>query len=210
MGNNIWNKEDFRMCGLGKKCKLVAIIKHTWKCLKWSRQRILRGYADCDKWEMFDYLQHLIPDMLQDFRDNRTGSPGYLGENYTNEEGILVNDTCHEEWDKILDQMIYLWKESTEDTCTRKNPYAEEYYKAHREFDKKYGVFGEKLQTEKELEENRKRGGGGKIHFMFEVPEYKDISEKYMEEEHRIDEYRSRCKDDALDLLKEYFFSLWD
>ena len=50
-------------------------------------------------------MQNLIPEMLQDMRDNRCGSPGYLGENYTNEEGILVNDTCHEEWDKILDHI---------------------------------------------------------------------------------------------------------
>ena len=56
---------------------------------------------------MFGYLQRLIPDMLQDLRDNRSGSPGYLGDNYKNEEGILVNDTCHAEWDKILDKMIF-------------------------------------------------------------------------------------------------------
>ena len=34
-------------------------------------------------------------------------SPSYLRENYTNEEGILVTDTCHDEWDKILDNMIF-------------------------------------------------------------------------------------------------------
>ena len=53
------------------------------------------------------------------------GSPAYLGQNYTNEEGILVNDTCHEEWDKILDQMIFLWREIDENTCSQKNPYDE-------------------------------------------------------------------------------------
>ena len=112
---------------------------------------------------MFGYLQRLIPDMLQDLRDNRSGSPGYLGDNYTNEEGILVNDTCHAEWDKILDKMIFLWRESREETCSRKNPFEEEYDKAFDEFHEKYGVLGEKLQTEAELEENRKRGGGGTV-----------------------------------------------
>lgn len=33
---------------------------------------------------------------------------------------------------------------------------------------------------------------------------------KYFEESHRIDEYRCRCKDEALDLLKEHFYALWD
>ena len=110
---------------------------------------------------MFGYLQRLIPDMLQDLRDNRSGSLGYLGDNYTNEEGILVNDTCHVEWDKILDKMIFLWRESREETCSRKNPFEEGYDKAFDEFHEKYGFLGEKLQTEAELEENRKRGGGG-------------------------------------------------
>ena len=107
--NNIWNKEGFIMCGLGEKSKVIAKIKHMRRCVRWSWQRIFRGYADCDKWNMYSYLQKLIPEMLQDMRDNRHGSPGYLGENYKNEEGILVNDTCHEEWDKILDHMIFLY-----------------------------------------------------------------------------------------------------
>lgn len=208
--NNIWEAEGFLMCGLGEKSKVMATIKHIGKCMQWSWQRITRGYADCDKWNMFNFLQNLIPEMLQDMRDNRCGSPGYLGENYTNEEGILVNDTCHEEWDKILDHMIFLWREADEDTCSRKNPYEAEYHKLSEEFRNKYGLLGEKLQTEEELEANRKRGGGGTVHFMDELPEYKEISNRYFEEEYKIEAYRSGCKDEALDLLKEYFYALWD
>ncbi len=208
--NNIWDKEGFLMCGLGEKNKTIARIKYFRKCIRWSWQRITRGYAECDKWNMFGYLQSLIPEMLQDLRENRMGSPGYLGENYTNEEGILVNDTCHEEWNKVLDHMIFLWKESNEDTCARKNPYDEEYHKAHKEFEDKYGFWGEKLQTKAELEANRKRGGGGMIHFMGELPEYKEISDKYFAEERRIEEYCCKCKDEALELLKEHFYALWD
>jgi hypothetical protein len=46
--------------------------------------------ADIDVWEMFSFLQSIIPDMLQKLKDTRHGSPGYLGENYTNEYGILL------------------------------------------------------------------------------------------------------------------------
>lgn len=208
--SNIWSKEDFDMCGLGEKNKFVAKMKHIKRCIQWSKQRIVRGYADIDRWNMFSYLQRLIPDMLQDLRDNRLGSPGYLGENYTNAEGILVNDTCHEEWDKILDKMIFLWRESKEETCRRKNPFEDEYDKAFAEFHEKYGMLGEKLQTEAELEENRKRGGGGTVHFMNELPEYKDIHDKHQIEEHKLEEYREKCKNEALDMLKEYFYSLWN
>ena len=78
------------------------------------------------------------------------------------------------------------------------------------EFTERFGLFGNKLQTEKELEENRKRGGGGTIHFMDELPEYKEISDKYREEEKRLEEYRRKCKDEAIDMLKQYFYDLWD
>lgn len=208
--NNIWDKEGFQMCGLGEKSRIIARIKYFGKCIRWSRQRIVRGYADCDKWSMYSYLQNLIPDMLQDLRDKRHGSPGYLGKNYTNADGILVNDTCHEEWDMILDRMIFLWRESNESTCIRKNPYDYEYQKAHKEFTEKYGLLGEKLQTVEELEENRKCGGGRTIHFMKELSEYKEISDKYDVEERKLEEYRNKSKDDALDMMKKYFFDLWD
>lgn len=135
---NIWNKYDFAMSGLGKKSKILAKIKHFFKCVKWSKQRITRGYCDCDVWEMFSFLQTLIPDMLQTLKDTRTGSPGYLGENYTNENGILVNDTCHEEWNCILDKMIFLWREAEKDTCSQKNPFDEAHSKAMDEFTERF------------------------------------------------------------------------
>lgn len=207
--NNIWNKDDLIMCSIGEKNKIKAKIRHIRRCIRWSWQRITRGYADCDTREMFYFLQNLMPEMLQEFKEDRTGSPGHLGENYYNEEGVLVNDTCHNEWNQILNQMIWLWRESNESTCGRVNPYEKEYTRALDEFEEKYGILGEKLQTEEELEENRQRGGGGTVHFMDELPEYKELCEKYMEAKYEISKYREECKDNAFELLKEYFFCLW-
>ena len=90
------------------------------------------------------------------------------------------------------------------------NHYEEEYFKASTEFEQKYGIIGEKLQTEAELEKARKRGGGGTAHFMDELPEYKEIYDLYMEEESRLEKYREQCQMEALDMLKEYFYLLWD
>lgn len=208
--NNIWNQEGFDMCGLYEKSKLIATLKHIKRCIRWSKQRIVRGYADIDRRNINSYLQVLIPDMLQDLRDHRLGSPSYLGENYTNDKGVLVNDTCHEEWDKILDKMIFLWRESREESCSLKNPYEEEYTKAFVEFYERYGILGEKLQTEDELKENQKRGGGGTVHFMDELPEYKEIDDVYSTEERKLEKYREQCKNEAFDMLKEHFYSLWD
>ena len=43
---------------------------------------------------------------------------------------------------------------------------------------------------------------------MKELPEYKEISDKYFEEDKRLEKYRFSSKDEAMDLLKEYFFDL--
>jgi len=207
---NIWNGYDFAMAGIGERFAFFGRLKHFAQCIKWSRQRIFHGYADCDVWSIYDFLQMLMPEMLQDLKDRRHGSPAFLGEIYTNEEGYLVNDTCHEEWDKILDRMIFLWREIYEDTCSKKNPYEDEYMKAFSEFCDKYGFLGQKLQTPEELENNKIRGGGGTMHSMDELPEYKEIYTKHYEEDKKLEEYRSECKDKAIDMLKEYFFCLWD
>ena len=206
---NVWRGNGFAMCGLGEKLKSLAKIKHAMRCLKWSKQRATRGFADCDVWNMYGYLEELMPAMLQYLKDNRMGSPAMLGENYTDEHGIMQNDACHKEWDKILDRMIFLWRELDEETCSEKNKYEKEYSKASDEFYKKYGFFGEGLETEEE-KEKAKKTGSRRMHFMNELPEYEEISRLHMEEEKRLAEYREKCKDEVFDLMKKYFFALWD
>lgn len=206
---NIWNINDFRMSGVGEKSRFHGAVRHFRKCLKWSRQRIVRGFADCDIWNLDHHIQHLMPAMLQHVKDNRNGSPSILGENYTNEDGILVNDTCHAEWDRILDRMIFLWRESDESTCSKKNPYEKKHWKASNDFHKKYGMFGRKLMT-KEEQERANKGGGCVVHFMSELPEYREIYAKYRRADERLSKYRSNCKNEAIDMLKKYFDVLWD
>ena len=45
---------------------------------------------------------------------------------------------------------------------------------------------------------------------MDELPEYKEISHNYRKESKILEDYRNISKDEALDMLKEYFFDLWD
>ena len=51
------------------------------------------------------------------------------------------------------------------------------------------------------------------LHKMFmpgDVPEFKDISDRYYEEYAAINEYRNQCKDKALELFGKWFWHLWD
>lgn len=76
------------------------------------------GILNIDYWFM-----NLMPDMLQQFKDMKHGSPGSLGTEYTDENGILRNDGSEEEWDKILEHMIFLFREMNKETCKKENPY---------------------------------------------------------------------------------------
>lgn len=120
---------------------------------------------------------NLMPDMQQQFKDTRHGSPSRLGIEYMDEHGISCNDECLVEWDKILDKMIFLFREMSEETCRKENPYQKEYEDTLQEFEIKYGIFGEKL------EEGKKNKLGRVVHFPSEIPEYKDIKDKYYTEE---------------------------
>lgn len=134
---NVWNSKELRWR-----------IRHPWKLLrfvflnmKYSWQRITKGYCDKDSWNIDRWFMDIMPNMLQQFKENRNGSPGILGTDYVDADGIRCNDTCHEEWDKILDEMIFLFKEMNEETCKRKNPYEDEdvennFYEAEKELDR--------------------------------------------------------------------------
>lgn len=57
---DIWSKPSYSK-------SISENIKHMKRCIKWSNQRVRRGYCDSDVWDMFGFLQKLIPDMLQTF-----------------------------------------------------------------------------------------------------------------------------------------------
>ena len=172
--------------------------------LKYCVQRIRKGYCDADVWDIYGWFLSVMPDMLQELKENHVAYPDPLdGETAsTEEEGIR-------RWESILDRMIFLFREADEDTCTKKNPYDKRYWKASKEFKKRYGPRGEKLRTEKDREE-RERTGRNRMYTMHDVPEYKDISSKWLHAELRLDRYRAGCRKEALELFNRYFDHLWD
>lgn len=204
---SVWNCYDFLMAGVGRKCTVLARIQHAVCCLKYSYQRIVRGYSDDDVWQMNDYMQKLVPKMVHELKEIRIGSPGVLGMNYVDDDGFYTNDKCHEEWDAILDRIVFLFQEMNEETCSRQNEYESEHLKMFEEFEEKYGLLGEKLQTEEELAKSEKTHAY-RVHFMNEIPEYRDLDEKYRQRDAELAKYRESCKDEAFDLLKKWFFWL--
>lgn len=198
--NNVWDWKEIKR-DLKQPWKIPGSILEN---IRYSWQRIVKGYCDKDLWNIDCWSMRVVPDMLQRFKDTKHGSPGILGEDYVDEDGILCNDTCHEAWDKILEEMIFLFREMNEETCQKKNVFEKEHKRIYDEFEKKYGSFGEKLENSAE------KTVGKRIHFPEELPEYKGIEEKYYACEKELCEYREKCKDKAFELFAKWFYYLWD
>ena len=105
--------------------------------------------------------------------------------------------------------MEFLFREANEDTCRKKNLYEEEHDLAQEEFTTKYGMFGEKLKTEEEIA-REKREHTHRLYMMSDVPEYAEISEKWLAAEGELREYRDRCLKQGMVLMTKYFWNLWD
>ncbi len=74
--------------------------------LTWFIQRGNGGVADCDVWDFDIYLSRVIKDGVSKLKERKQAIPGEL---------------TLEEWDSILDDIIYTFTE--EENVLDKNPY---------------------------------------------------------------------------------------
>lgn len=219
---NVFSKTDYHY---QMHKNIFGIPGLFFKDLKYCWQRICNGYCEKDTFSIDYWFLNVVPKMLKKFKENLHGAPGILlykdqPENFMNSPQCLnlsVEDTdvrqqenssvkdINVEWAEILERMIFLFNEANEENCEKKNPFEEEYEQVRKEFSEKYGKFGEKLNEGKE--ENHV---GTEIHFPREVPEYKEISEKFLEEEKKLNDYRDKCKNEAFELFSKWFWCLWD
>ena len=205
----------------------IRTVGDFFRSIKWAWQRATKGYCELDTYGDFDmygvgdWFLKTLPDMLQDIKNNKYGYPSVLLKESIERYGLKskdeynaaseelrnkIDDYGNEKWKKILSEMIFLLREANEDTCSKVNPYEEEYNRVSEEFCEKYGERGEKLLTE---EENVKETRSHPIYSPSHLPEYKEISELYFNEERKISEYQAQCKDKAIEMFSKWFYSLW-
>ena len=163
-------------------------------------QRLRYGYCYRDAWAIDQWFLVIIPNMLNDLRINGHGYPGsFTG---TEEENVR-------KWNRILEHMEFLFREANEETCHRKNPYEEAYDQAREAFTRKYGMFGEKLKTDEEKEQETDKGYSG-VHTMSDVADYKEILDQWFAAEKELASYRDRCMKEGMKLFTRYLWDLWD
>ncbi|SEA28278.1 hypothetical protein SAMN05216349_10890 [Oribacterium sp. KHPX15] len=206
----------------GKTCiekKYKGFEKPVDKIKRWKRnirfifQRVKYGYCDSDVWSIDYWFLMVMPGMLKQLKDTTHSYPDFCGNTshalFGTGKSDDVDNAGMKKWDDILSEMIFLLNESNEDTCTKKNKYEEDYHKAYQEFREKYGKHGQKLRTEDEIA-REKQEGLYRLYHPGDVPEYKEIEDRYFEESRKLDQYRDECKDRAIDMFKEWFWDLWD
>ena len=178
--------------------RVIPLVKQIGRDIKWAHQRIWRGYCDHDIFSIDCWFTDVMGRMLEQFRkihDSYPVAPGY-------EPHALMlddkdeNDAMSKAWDDTLARMVYLLKEMDEETCSQQNQYADEHFDAWLK-----------------CQEKEKSSDGERITkcvTLDEFPEYAELDKKYTDEEHRIREYRQKCKDEFFELFSKHFHDLWN
>ena len=86
-------------------------ITQAGRILKWSWQRITRGYADCDWWNFNSYISNLFSNALRSMK-NGASHPV---------------DMTSETWNAYLEEMAQLFYQCDESNDYYKNPAFDEY-----------------------------------------------------------------------------------
>lgn len=181
--------------------------KYPIQDIKYSIQRVVDGFSDYDLLDINDWFLTLMPKMLKRYRDECHGYPVYFemfGDDNSSKEEVAM-----EAWQATLDRIIFCLQEANEETCSKTNKYQEEFDKAFAEFEKKYGVLGEKLLTQEEVRKVNETGNR-RAYFLSDIPEYEELCNKYFESERALAEYREDNRMEAMKLLTKWFPSLYD
>lgn len=84
------------------------------------------------------------------------------------------------QWNITLNNMINYFKESTDEYCSEKNEYEEEYLNS----------------ICKGNQEN--------------LEKLQDIRNKWLDREEKVENYKNHMKDKALKMFSKYYYNLWD
>lgn len=80
--------------------------------IKFKMQKVQRGYSDIDVWNIHSWFLNTIVPMLKQLKETHMGYPCGM---------------TSEEWEQILDKMIFCFTEANEETCSQKNEYQLEF-----------------------------------------------------------------------------------
>lgn len=156
-------------------------VKRFFRCIKYSIQRITRGYCDQDIWNLNNSISVYLTSTIRHLAKHHWGYPGRSGE----------RGETDEDWTKCLNGIADMFEWSSEDSDFFENPYEE----AH-------DAIIENCHNNQNFDNRR-------ISFVY-TPEEKKIIDKYkvcLQTQYKMRQY---CLKEAFKELNEIYYYLWD
>lgn len=92
------------------------IISQTFTNFKHGWQRVTRGFADCDTWNLDDYILDLIPEMVEHLKENTHGFPCMefpsheAWQNYLHNEIVIPLRNARSDQKEQLNEYEYIYE----------------------------------------------------------------------------------------------------
>ena len=149
------------------------IFIHYFEDISCAFQRARFGYCYKDLYNIDIWFLTIMPKMLQKFKEKSMTYPSFL---------------TPEEWDDILDEMIFCFNEANVETCSLKN-----------EID--YDVSFDFIEQD---------NGFHTLDIKYLTKEDKEKQQLYQKREEKLEKYRNENLKKGLNLFVKYFKLLWD
>lgn len=112
-------------------------LKDIGREIKWAYQRVVRGWDDTAVWSVDQWLDGMMPDILNTLKLEKQGTPSvFFMDDEIDENGNVSEENhkkAHERWNKELDKMIggfvasrklrdldYNWRDKREEQAIKK------------------------------------------------------------------------------------------
>lgn len=149
------------------------LLFHYGRDLKCAYQRAVKGYCFRDLWAIDSWFLELMPRMLTEFKSKNDGYPADMED--------------PKDWDKILDHMIFCFKEANEETSSLKNEFN---YNCDFNFIPK----DENISS---------------LEIVYPTEEDKNNADLYYQKELQLMDYREAKLSEGLELFSKHVRSLW-
>ena len=156
-------------------------------------QRAKKGYSYRDVWSIDFWFMKIMPNMLAELKEKKRGCPAQFikGDNGQEDLEKGMND-----WQNVLERMIFCFKEMNDETCSMENQYDDEYERQRYEG--------------KPFKDRFIKNEDGTSYRLIEGKVNPELAENHRKKILEIEEYKDKMKNEGFELFSKYFWNLWD
>ena len=156
------------------------LVRQAWRNLRNAWQRATKGYCKADAYNMDAYLLAIMPQMLEDLRDDPCGA--YPG----NDEFPTP-----ESWEQWLTKMADTLRELQDDWAESRNEYEKQYFKA--------------MNERRTVAHNN----DGNISVTYNDDDIKELHDKWLARVHELNEQQQELTIKTFTEIGRHLYQLW-